>query len=162
MKTVARWWTVGFVCFVTVGCASTKQYVVIPNQSAIVEDPEKARIYVLRPVSLGGAVPMKVQDGETVVGVTGPKGALCWEREPGPVDISSHAENVDHLKINTEKGMVYYLLQRVKMGFMIARTKLEQMSKEEGETNLKKCKIPSTVSAQKTSAPAKAKSATEY
>lgn len=152
----------GFVCFVTVGCASTKQYVVIPNQSAIVEDPEKARIYVLRPVSIGGVVPMEVQDGEIVVGETGPRGALCWERDPGPADITSHAENVDFLRIETEKGIVYYLLQRVKMGFMIARTKLEQISKEEGETNLKKCKIPSTVSAQKTSAPAKAKSATEY
>ncbi|MBK6880714.1 MAG: hypothetical protein IPN65_04310 [Elusimicrobia bacterium] len=141
---------VGVLGLLTVACASTKQYVAIPDQTTAVS-PDKARIYVLRPVSLGGAVPMKVSDGSTTVGVTGPKGALCWDREPGPADIASHAENVHHLNINTEKGIVYYLLQRVKMGFMIARTKLEQLSKEEGEATLTKCKLPSAVSAAKDS-----------
>jgi hypothetical protein len=138
----------GLLGFLMTACASTKQYVAIPDQSMAV-GADKARIYVLRPVSIGGAVPMKVSDGGTAVGVTGPKGALCWDREPGPADIASHAENVHHLNINTEKGMVYYLLQRVKMGFMIARTKLEQLSKEEGEATLKKCNLPSGVSTAK-------------
>lgn len=141
---------VGLVGFLAVGCASTKQYVAIPNQSAIVENPEKARIYVLRPVSIGGMVPMEVQDGEIVVGETGPRGALCWERDPGPADITSHAENVDFLRIETEKGMVYYLLQKVKMGFFVARTKLELLMKDEGPETLQKCKLPAAV----TSAPA--------
>lgn len=153
---------VGLMGFLMMACASTKQYVAIPDQSMAV-GADKARIYVLRPVSLGGAVPMKVSDGSTTIGVTGPKGALCWDREPGPADISSHAENVHHLKINAEKGMVYYLLQRVKMGFMIARTKLEQLSKEEGEATLKKCKLSLGLSTPKNpNTPPTAKPSSEY
>lgn len=154
---------VGLLGLLTVACASTKQYVAIPDQSKILENPEKARIYVVRPVAYAGAVPMKVLDGEVEVGVTGPNAALCWERDPGPADISSHAGNVHHLKLEVQKGMVYYLLQRVRNGFLIARTRLELLTKEAGLARLRQCRLPSKATAPKAeSVPPTAKPSSEY
>lgn len=127
------------------GCASTTQYVHFPDQSVVLEDAAKARIYVARPTSFGGAVSMTVSDGETVIGKTGPKGFLCWEREPGEMQLKGKAENTDLEKVNIEKGTVYYFQQSVRMGIMMARNDLHQVSGEEGAEIVGKCKPPKLI-----------------
>jgi len=56
------------------GCASTMQYRPLPDQGLRVEDPSKARIYVVRPTAFGGAIAMDVTDGDKRIGRTGPNG----------------------------------------------------------------------------------------
>lgn len=124
------------------GCASTKQFVPLPDQSKTVEDPAKGRIYVMRPASVGGAIKMNVTDGNTPIGTTGPKGFLCWERDPGDVVVASSSENTSRVSLAVRPGSVYYVLQHVRMGIWIARTDLETVTEDQGKLELKKCKPP--------------------
>ena len=125
-----------------VGCASTTQNVPFPDQTKLVEDPNKARIYVVRPAVIGGAISMKVSDGPMLIGRTGPRGYLCWERDPGFMEVIGKAENTASLLLEVEKGMVYYIEQQVRMGILFARNKLIQLSEDQGKTKVSKCKPP--------------------
>jgi len=130
------------VLFSMVGCASTQQHVRLPDQSKRVENPEQCRIYILRPAIVGAAIPMSVRNGDKFIGSTGPKSFLCWEREPGKTTISSKAENTSTVDLDAQKGSVYYLVQHIRMGFFIARNKLELVDETKGQEILKKCKPP--------------------
>jgi hypothetical protein len=123
-----------------VGCASTVQYVPMPDQTKAVEDPSKGRIYVMRPSSFGYAVGMNVSDGGNPIGSTGAGGYLCWEREPGDVIVSSTSENTSRVSLPVRPGSIHYVVQHIRMGIWIARTDLEVVSDEEGNKRLKKCK----------------------
>ena len=123
-----------------VGCASARQFVPMPDQSKVVEDPSKGRIYVIRPSSFGGAVGMNVADGGNPIGSTGPGRYLCWEREPGDVIVSSTSENTSRVALPVRAGSVHYILQHIRMGMWVARTELEVVPEERGKAELKGCK----------------------
>jgi hypothetical protein len=120
------------------GCASTKQFVPLPDQNKLV-GADKARIYVVRPTTMGCGVPMKVSDGGQLIGQTGPKSYLCWERNPGAVEITSKAENKAKLPLNAEPGKAYYIQQHVRMGILYARNKLTLLNEAEGKEMVSKC-----------------------
>ncbi len=124
------------------GCASTRQYVKFPDQSVGLEDPAKARIYVARPTVFGGAISMKVSDGDILIGKTGPKGYLCWERNPGEMILTGKAENSDIEKISIQQGYVYYFEQKVRMGILMARNDIQQVEGDKGREIVSKCKPP--------------------
>lgn len=123
-----------------VGCASTVQYVSMPDLSKTNDDPAKGRIYVMRPASLGTSIKMNVADGGNPIGGTRPHGFLCWEREPGDVIVSSTSENTSRVSLPVRPGGTYYIFQHLRMGVWIARTELEVVSEEQGRLQLKKCK----------------------
>lgn len=126
----------------TTGCATTRQMVKMPDQSQRIQNAEMARIYLVRPTAVGGAIAMEVQDGATTIGTTGGKGFLCWERAPGPTSLSSKAENTDTLPLTLEKNNVYYVRQGIRVGWMMARCKLILLTEDEGKEDLKSCKPP--------------------
>jgi hypothetical protein len=132
----------GVMALLSAGCATTKQLVPLPDQSKAIDDPTKARIYVLRPTSFAYAVAIGVRDGDMRIGSTGPNGYLCWEREPGETEIRSKAENTAVLKVKCDAGMTYFIAQNIRMGILFARNKLSQLSESEGKEKLKKCKPP--------------------
>lgn len=127
------------------GCASTKQYVHFPDQSVGLENSKMARIYVARPAFIGCAVSMKIMDNETLIGKTGPKGYLCWERAPGKMKVTGIGEKADSETVNVEKGYVYYFEQEIRPGLFFARNDIDQVSGEEGVRILGKCKPPKIV-----------------
>jgi hypothetical protein len=122
------------------GCASTVQYMPMPDQSKAVEDPAKGRIYVFRPAGVGTAISMTVSDTGNPVGRTGPKGYLCWERQPGDAVIGGSAENVSKVSLPVRPGSIHYVFQHLRMGIWIARNDLEVVDETEGRKQLKKCK----------------------
>jgi hypothetical protein len=136
------------VVLLTVGCATTRQVAPFPDQSVKIENPEKARLYVMRPASFGCAVSMEVIDGDRDIGTTGANSFLCWERDPGATTVSSKAENNSTLDLTVEKGMVYYIFQHVRMGLLFARSQLELVSEAEGQKVLQKCQPAGNVSAK--------------
>jgi hypothetical protein len=142
MKIIIRALMAVGVIVIVSGCASTKQYVHFPDQNKSIENPEKARIYVARPTSLGGVISMKVSDEGQAIGETGPNGYLCWECTPGKTTIKGKAENTSELNLNTEKGKSYYIQQHVRMGILMARNKLELLNDAEGKEKVSKCKPP--------------------
>lgn len=128
------------LAFSAVGCASTKQYVPIPNQNVRLEDENKARIYVVRPASMAAAISMAILDNKLLIGDTGANSYLSWEREPGNVMIEGKSENTSTVEFEAKKGNVYYVEQYMKMGFAIARNRLELIDEEKGEKLKAKCK----------------------
>jgi DNA topoisomerase IB len=133
--------SVGAMVFMS-GCASAKQYAAFPDQKVAIEDTNKGRIYLMRPATLGCAIPMFVTDSGTEIGHTGAKTYLCWEREPGIAKIASRSEATSDLDVTVEKGSTYYIEQQVKMGFAFARNKVVLVDEQKGKKILKKCKPP--------------------
>ena len=131
-----------FTAFFITGCG-TPQYVRFPDQSVRLEDPSKARIYVVRPPAYGGsAVKMKVYDGGTYIGKTRAGGYLCWEREAGLAVIVGKASNRSKFEIEVQPGDVVYIGQMVLPGIPFARNKLKHLKESEGEHRLKLCIPP--------------------
>lgn len=141
MKTFSKLFVVLFF-FALAGCASTKQYVAFPDQTKTVDNPEKARVYVLRPEVLGCAISMSVRDQDTLIGRTGGQGYLCWEREPGKTVVTGSAENTSTVELILQKGQAYYIWQEVCMGFVIARNRMQEIPVERARTYLQQCKPP--------------------
>jgi hypothetical protein len=112
----------------------------MPNQSNRIDDPTKGRIYVMRPTTFGGGVSMTVRDGEKEIGKTGPRGYLCWEREPGATMIMGKAENTSIFPLTVEQGCVYYFIQHVQMGMLKAGNNIELVDEAKGKEQLKNCK----------------------
>ena len=69
------------------GCAKTWQAARFPDQSVLLENPQKARLYLICGTPLGTALNDPVNDGNDYVGTIGPKSFLCWERDPGNTTI---------------------------------------------------------------------------
>ena len=124
-------------------CASGKQYVPFPDQGVAVEDAAKARVYIVRPTGYGGAVTIPVYVNGERIGKTKGHGCLCWEMEPGRVEILSKAENKDDISFDAVAGQVYVVRQHIKMGIMKARNELELVMDEgKREKFIMKCRIP--------------------
>ena len=141
MKNLIRTLAVGLLSLVLLGCASTKQSVRIPDISVPLEDTTKARIYVIRPALIGGAVQMKVTDNDEQIGRTGPQSYLVWERAPGDTFVTSKAEKPCSVSLHCEAGKVYYILQRVEPGVWYARCRMEEITEEQARGFLKGCKV---------------------
>jgi len=137
------------------GCASTKQSVAMPDQGKTVEDVSKGRIYVMQsPFAFNIAshhVPVPVWQGNREIGVLVGRAYLCWEQEPGTVEISCGTRGSRGVSLRVEAGKVYYVIQYIgpdwrSMGPMTPpgggelATKLEVVSEEVGLKLLKKCK----------------------
>lgn len=136
--------TIFFVSFffIFAGCAGTRQIVPLPDQSRSTENTEMARIYVIRPATLGTAISMNIKDGEQVIGNTGPDGYLFWERPAGETTVScKSAENTSSLPLNVEKAKTYYILQRLQVGITF-RCKLELVDETQGRQYLQQCHPP--------------------
>jgi len=121
--------------------AKTVQYVRFPDQSIFIEDSSKARIYVARPTKWGGAIPITIRDNDFVVGHIAPDGYLCWERKPGQTRLKAKAGNTSTLDISLEKGGVYFVRLQIRE-FILTRTKLEEMTPDEGKELLITCVTP--------------------
>jgi len=120
-------------------CASTTQYVKFPDKQL---DENFSRIYVLRPSSFGSAVKMSIYENDKLVGKLGPKSYLKWDITEEEIRLYSKSENKDILTIKPVLGKTYYIKQQVKMGIVIARTGLVEITEEEAKEKLKKLKKP--------------------
>ena len=131
-----------FVALSAAGCATTCQSVTIPDQSKKIDNPQMARIYVVRPTAFGGAISIRITDNDKYIGNTGPNGYLCWERQTGKAEIAGKAENISTVTLDVKADEVYYICQHIKMGWWYARNELEVINADKGKEFLNKCKPP--------------------
>lgn len=129
-----------------VGCASVpmgdaKQDAALKTFSA---KPDKAGIYIYRNESIGAAITMDVAIDGAPIGQTGAKTFLYKEVAPGKHTVSSKAENTDTVEISAVAGKIYYIWQEVKIGFMMARTKLNLVTEEEGKKGVLETQLAET------------------
>jgi hypothetical protein len=124
------------------GCASSDQYVRFPDQSKMVEDPAKGRIYVIRPKMTGLGIFSDVTDDGKPVGCTGRCGFLCWERPPGNATITAKTDNTSSITVNVQAGEVCYILQTLHFGWIETDNQLDLITGSEAKEALKVCKPP--------------------
>jgi len=136
-------WLAALPLALCVGCATTSsQFATIPDTTKKIDDPQKARIYVLRPSDYGKGSRMRVYDGDTKVGLTDGVSYLCWERDPGMMALRDNSDNKAHIEINAEAGHVYYVLEKLSAGWWNYRSELNELSEEDGLHDLHKCSAP--------------------
>ena len=145
MKSIMRVTMIVVLLLIGIGCATTRQHVPFPDQSKKIENSDLGRIYVFRPSTFGFAIPMQIRDSNKVIGDTGPKGYLCWERESGKTKIVGIAENTSKLPLEVNKGKVYYIFQHMRLGWFRARNKLELVDEVVAREYLQDCKVPEIV-----------------
>jgi len=138
------------------GCASTSQSTDIPDQTRQIQDPAKARIYLMRGTKFwgnGDAIQLALVDkhaearqvGYTpdLLGELGPGHYLCVENLPGIVVITTVQANPDtDVTLKLVAGHVYYVRLSVGAGFDGPTAVLKTVSEEEGRSLLKHCKPP--------------------
>jgi hypothetical protein len=124
------------------GCATPQQFVHFPDQTKVVEDPGKGRIYVIRPKKVGLGIPSDISDDGESIGNTGPRSFLCWERKPGKTTISGETDNTIEVNVNVQAGGATYILQTLHFGWISTTNRLDIVSEQEGKDALKKCKPP--------------------
>ncbi|MDU8886994.1 hypothetical protein RXV94_12565 [Yeosuana sp. MJ-SS3] len=135
--------------FLLLGCASTTQYAQHSDSNKNgnnYNNETMAQIYVLRPSSFGSAITFKIYEGEKFIGELGPKSYLSWQVDPaiGEIKVISKSENYSMLLVTPEVGKTYFIKQKVKMGWIMARTDLEWLTEKEALDMLKKLKAPKT------------------
>lgn len=123
-------------------CASTTQYVKYLGKE--LNQEKNAKIYVIRSTNFGSSIKMKIYQDEKLIGKLGPKSYLAWEVDPsaGDITIISKSENKDMLTISPKAGKTYYIKQKIKMGWAIARTGLDFLDDNEAKEMLSKLKKP--------------------
>jgi hypothetical protein len=123
-------------------CASTTQYVKYSGKE--LNQEKNAKIYVIRSTNFGSGIKMKIYQDDKLIGKLGPKSYLAWEVDPseGDITIISKSENKDMLTISPKAGKTYYIKQKIKMGWAIARTGLEFLDENEAKEMLSNLKKP--------------------
>ena len=128
--------------FLLTNCASTMQYVKYSGNE--LNNETNAKIYVIRSTNFGSAIKMKIYQDDKLIGKLGPKSYLSWEVDPtkGDITIISKSENKDMLTISPKAGKTYYIKQKIKMGWAVARTGLEFLEENEAKEILSNLKKP--------------------
>jgi len=128
------------------GCASPAQQTLhFPRQSKHLENAGRARIYVLRPSKAYTSTKLVVEADKALIGYTGPQSYLCWEQQPGSTEITTRGENADTLRLQTEPGHVYYVVQEIYPGQTSPRTHVLTVTDAQGSRLLGQCKAPSVL-----------------
>lgn len=143
-------------CLVFTGCETAYQYPRFPDQSKRVEDPTKARMYVIRPAKFWGAggtirygsnrsegVGPRMPGGLRMVGELGAGSYLCWEEAPGISRILAVEDEPESaFEINASADTVHYIRADVHSGWWRNRVVLKQITSAEGVALLKDCRPP--------------------
>ncbi|MFA6174672.1 MAG: hypothetical protein WC701_13455 [Kiritimatiellales bacterium] len=111
-----------------------------PDLFRPMNNTNRVRICVLRPGIIGSDVmKMLVIDGKKdPIGRTSAKTFLCWERNPGPVSVTTTEGDLRHtVNLQTIGGHTYFLLE--KMAFGRASVSLDPVSETQAQQLLEKC-----------------------
>ena len=119
MSTVRRTYALIVLCLLT-ACGTTSQLVRWPDQSRVVDDQGKGRIYVIgRPFAINipsHNVSMRVTDDGELIGSIVGRGYLCWERPPGIAMITSEPASSPYGSVITlpvERGKAHYVFAHI-------------------------------------------------
>ncbi len=102
---------------------------------------DAANLYIYRNETFGAAVKMQLLVDGMAVGDTVAHTYILKQVTPGSHTITSKSENDATLTLSTEAGKNYYVWQEVKMGLLMARSKLSQVSEEEGKQGVMESKL---------------------
>ena len=99
----------------------------------------KALVYVVRPTMWGNKVQTKFAINGEWVGINRGDNYFFVLMDPGVYNFCSQAENKVTARLALEAGKTYYVQQKIKVGFMKARTEMDLLDAKDGEEALAKC-----------------------
>lgn len=134
-------------CMVIASCASAPKVSKEDSYSAKILVPQegKALVYIIRSTTTGFAVAMNVTCNNKIVGATKGRQFIHFNLTPGNYVLASHAENKHELPLIIEAGKTYFIEQKVKMGWVRARTELIKVSEQVGRNKMKNCSLSSQI-----------------
>jgi hypothetical protein len=94
---------------------------------------DMAMVYVVRPTMMGNKIQTKLGVDGKWLGVNRGNNYFFFTLAPGEHYLCSQAENRSVIAMNVEAGTTYYLQQKITMGFMKARNRLEVIDESEGK-----------------------------
>jgi uncharacterized protein DUF2846 len=101
----------------------------------------KALVYLLRPSKVGSLVTFTTTCDDKVVGKTKGNRFVYAIIDPGSHTLATTGGEKDaQLSLATEANKIYFIEIVPKMGVIMARVKMEQLTEEEGRKKLEKCK----------------------
>ncbi|MEO8480752.1 MAG: DUF2846 domain-containing protein [Acidobacteriota bacterium] len=100
--------------------------------------PGMGVLYVVRPTMIGNKIQTKLAIDGQWVGVNRGNNYFFVTVSPGEHAICSTAENTSVLSLRVEAGHIYYVQQKITMGFMKARNRIELLSEVDGRNALAK------------------------
>lgn len=139
--------------------ATTVQYPPFPDQTKTVEDPTKARIYLMRKekfvaaaagIQFYGSEP-EVATGPKwgasnrmrLIGEVGPGSYLCWEETPHAFRLQMDSGNVKSTNtLDLKAGEVYYLRTYFHNGFADFSVRAVMLDEKAGQKMLKHLQPP--------------------
>lgn len=138
--------------------AKTIQYPPLPDQTKRVEDPTKARIYLMSrdrffgcaaSIMFYGSNPSAPEPAVSsrgrmrLVGEVGPGGYICWEESPHLLTLQKVQGDTNSLfTLDLQASNVYYLRASMKFGLVSAKSVIEPLDEKHGRVLLKKCRPP--------------------
>jgi hypothetical protein len=103
---------------------------------ASVEADRQAKTFETRP-----AVSLQLDlDGKPLGATSAHTFFFAW-LEPGPHTLVSHGESTSQLALDAQAGMLLFVWQEVKWGFMSAGSKLHLVSEAEGKQGVLECEL---------------------
>lgn len=132
-----------FSAAVLSGCASVKTASSSEDAKAktFATNPNQAKLYIYRNEFMGAALRMGVELNGKEIGKTGPKSYFAVDVPPGKHSIVSRAENDASLEVMAEAGRNYFIWQEVKMGFLLARSKLQLVDEAQGQAGVRESQL---------------------
>ena len=131
-----------FIVVTLTGCAKFHCYqmVQLPDLTKEIDNPQMARLYVMRDTIL--ADESTIRDGDQFIGILTAHHYLCWERKPGKAVIStmygSAKKFTNELELNVQSGSVYYIHEHSFWPLI----SLERIDEQEGKMRLERCDKP--------------------
>src|SRR3954470_5007857 len=102
---------------------------------------DAALVYLYRNEGMGAAVRMDVSLDGSPYGQTVASSYMVWRVPPGRHHLLSRAENDSELTLDVLAGRRYFVWQEVKMGVMFARSNLQQVPEQKGQSGVDECEL---------------------
>ena len=131
---------------ILISCGSSSQFSKFTENDKLMSN--RARIYIIRPISDAALWKCRVISNGILIGRTGAESYICWDVDEGEQVIRSFTVYTDDFIINAKAGKTYYIKQTpIMMGWSLHSVLLEQIGEDEGKSiiaNLKKPKLKYT------------------
>jgi hypothetical protein len=102
---------------------------------------DRAHVYIYRNEFAGAAIKMELRLDGYPAGTTVSKTFTLLPVRPGNHVLTSEAENTAQLSFYAAPGATIFVWQEVKMGILLARSKLQLMSPEKGRAGVLECDL---------------------
>jgi hypothetical protein len=114
------------------GCATGGKYM---SEATPIFAPEheEALVTFIRPSSFGGAISFGIWDGDTLVGILGPKLSIQYQTAPGEHYFLARAENWSCVKADLASGKHYVIRANPVIGAWKARVALDPVTRSDYE-----------------------------